>query len=402
MRASLTIALVVASIGCHDNTNTYDIQPQLMLIDAAGTYYVGGQPLPRTHLLFTQTRTPSLGGDPQYIDPDFTAVSGCVVNRYDAGGRPIPNTDIDAGYSFYTGYAKNLLVTDGRAAQPAGVYAPPIPDRINCNKSMLKPYIDCWLGDMNGLGQIDGKDPLSVWFPPVPPAVWSAMCPNCGACDMQQVPGGAGGMTAVCEQHPLPMGTVVTEDLSGGGGYAALTNQALPPVGGAGNLKIVRVTVGGADVSGVDAITLDATKDISLQWNCDPSATNLVPSPAGCPSSAGAATHLLAVYALSSMGARSQFLPGTAYSALSCFNPVDDPRATLTIAKEGLQTLLGNSAASVMLVVAQVDVEPVSSLDHSVFLGAGRGQFVLLSTGAAPPDMSVVMDAFNADLPGTD
>src|SRR5262249_28391296 len=154
-------------------------------------------------------------------------------------------TDIDAGYSFYSGFAKNLLATDGKASQPSGVYAAPIPDRINCDKSMLAPYINCWFGDQGGAEPLAGLDPASIWFPATPPAVWTALCPNCGACATQQIPDGAGGMMAACEQHPLAQGALVIENLSGGGGYSALTNQALPPVGGAGSMKIVRVTVGG-------------------------------------------------------------------------------------------------------------------------------------------------------------
>ncbi len=400
------VCALVAAAGCGADATPYQVQSQMVLLDAAGTWYAGGAALPRTHILFSQTRLPAIGGDPQYADPGLTATSGCSVNRYDANAKPIPNTDLPAGAGFYAGYAKTLLASDGKAPAP-GVYAAPIPDRINCDKPMLAPYYGCVFGNMNGLEKIAGAsaDPGAIWFPAVANSVYSSMCADCGACDLQMIPDGAGGMQAVCEQHPMLPGTVITQDLDGGGGYSALTNQALPAVGGVSSFKFVRFTVGANTVAGVDAVALDGTADVSMQWNCSPSATDLNPEVVDCPaSSTGAATHLLAVYAISSTGARDSFSTGPAYSVLQCFDPIDDPRATLTISKEAIQTFLGNGTNSVLFVAGQVDIIPASSLDHVVFLTSGQAQFALISTGNAPlQDLSAgVEDLAGDDFGGTD
>ncbi|HZS35580.1 MAG TPA: hypothetical protein VFF06_02075 [Polyangia bacterium] len=403
MRLGLLISCAAAFAACSSTTNnveSYTVQSELVLADVAGTFYSYGATLPRTHLIFAQTRLPStMVGAPQYLDPDFTTQSGCVVNRYDSTATPYPNPDVATGQATYTGFAANLLALDGKTPQPPGVYGAPIPNAINCTRD-IQPYYACTFGSKGGVEKIAGDDPFTVSFPAVAPSVYSTLCPGC-TCDTQMVPDGAGGMTSVCEQHPLADSAHVTEDLGPGGGYSAFTQVALPVVGTPDNHRFVRVTVGGANVASLADVTLDGTQDISIGWNCSATAGDTVPAGVACPHADATNTGMIGVWAISSTHPRDQFALGTAFSVAQCFDPIDDPRATIILKREAIQVLLGQSPnGSVLLVAARLFVVPSTSLDHSVWLAEGRGQFALINHGTpieTDMAMSLPLDASPTD-----
>jgi hypothetical protein len=394
MRRSLALAWLFALAGCNPNpADAYLEQSQLVLADVSGTWYGSGAPTPRTHLLLQQTRLPALmPGTPQFIDPDWTPQSGCVVSRFDSTASPYPNVDIATGPASYTGYATQLLAADSKTPRPPGADAPPIPGTINCARATQDPYYKCTYGQTGDPQIIAGDDPLSVVFPPLAKSFYTTTCPTC-ACDQQQIPDGAGGMTTVCEQHPLADGSHVVEDLESGGGYSTLTQINLPVINGMDNHKFVRFTVNGTDVPTLGDVVLDGMGDISIGWNCDPSPSNMVASGDSCPAASPTNDGMVALYAISSTNSRDAFAPGSAFSVLQCYDAIDDPRGTIIISRQAIQVLLGSATSgSVLFAAVRLNVTPTTSLDHTVYLAEGRGQFALIQHGPIGPDMSVPID----------
>jgi hypothetical protein len=395
--ALLLLAAPLAACGDNGGAATFSTQGELTMLDLVGTFYPTGQ-TPRTHILFTQARLPAAGaGDPLYIDPAWTPTTGCVVLRYDAGGHPPPNADEPVGDLSFTGFATSLFAATSSAAPSA----PPVPASLSCTRGVADAYEACRFGDPTGTEAIAGRDPFAVAFPPIPPSKWSG-----GACDMQSIPDGKGGMTAVCEQHPLPDGSQVTVNLAGAGGYSALVNVTAGTVGGADfGWNPLRIVVGGHPVSSLDALALDGSGDLAVQWSCDP--LEMTPTVDHCPKSArpDGSLAMVVLYAVSSANEREGFQLGTRYSVARCLAAVDDPRATIVLPQAGIQALLGSESRtpgaappSLLVAVARMNLKPQSSLAHSVDVGAGRGQFALVNFAGAPSlDLSAVVDGGGTD-----
>jgi hypothetical protein len=403
MRLLLGLGLIgsafafAAVSGCHSTEGTVDYteQSELLLLDLEGTWHSTRGAAPRSHVLWTQTRLPAVVNNAQYADLDWTPTNGCAVNHYDDKAVPIPNVDQPAGEANYAGYDTKLLAADVMAPSPPGVYASPVPAVIRCINDMVKPYYQCRF-DTGGISPIAGADPRGVWFPAVPPAVYTASCAGCAPCDAQMIDDGAGGMTAACVQHPLPDMTSVLANLGGGGGYSALVNVATPQVG-TFPTRFVRILVGGVQVQSLDTVTLDGTQEIAVQWTCDPTAST--PSASACPPSlgAGGSTALVGLWAVTSTNARDAYAPGSRYGFAQCFAAIDDGRATLKLTTQAMQSLFGGTTGgSVMIAFGQLLTKPQSSLDHAVFVGAGRGQFAVVNYGMVP-DGGVPMDFASSD-----
>jgi hypothetical protein len=365
---------------------------QLTLQDVGGTFYRPGatagseQPLPFSHFLLAQQSLPMYPMNPQYIDSDFSLkggmVHGCTSNRYSLPNGPLPNADVNAGVITYKGYSTNLFAADARTPPAQIVYSPPIPDTIACLWGGASfPFYGCIFGfpstDMQG--NVDGESPSQVLFPAypaIPPLVTTAGTCTAGT-TAHTGPFGPGGSTlTLCEQHPIPDGAMLTQNMTGGGGYGALSNEMVPVAGGIGTAMTIISVNGAVPASPIDpfaGITLDGSSDLTIQWSCDGSAT----AGSGCPMGAIGFLDLAGLAAITSTSPRSAFTVTADYGVAQCTEQLGS--GTVTLKKAAIVQLLGaQTGGSILLTLARLAVDPGSTMGHGVFFTGGKGYFALL------------------------
>ncbi|HZS40653.1 MAG TPA: hypothetical protein VFF06_27660 [Polyangia bacterium] len=363
---------------------------QLTLADIGGTFYKPGatagseQPAPFTHILFSQQSVAMFASNPQYIDSDFSGaagmVHGCTSNRYNQLTGPFPNFDVDAGIISYKGYSTALYAADANTPPAMVVYNPPIPDTIHCAwGGATLPFYGCIFGnpstDMKG--NIEGESPLSVVFPAFPVILTGGVtCP--AGTDPHSGPFGPGGTTiTLCEQHPIATGATLTENLAGGSGYGALSNESVPLAGTiAAPMTIINVA-GAAPANPADpfgGVVLDGSADLTVTWSCDGSTTPGM----GCPSGATGILDLAGFLAIVSTNSREKFGITQNYGTAQCAEQLGS--GTVTLKKAAITQMLGGqTGGSALLALVRLSANPTGTMGHTVFFTGGKGYFGLVN-----------------------
>lgn len=385
---------------------------QITLADAVGTLYspkFGSTGMaPRTHVLLSIASfpKPARTGDPS-SNLTLSPPSGCLINRYDATN--MPGTDGDAGDITITGFnvptMTQTLATDTKTGSTQ-----PTPTTITCSRAN-EHYSCAFSGTMNPDGGAMGANTGDVIFPVIPyqvvvaatkspagvfigcndmPAASPCWPFGAGACDPRYLPnpGDPSGSTLieVCEQHPIDNSyAIITEKVAGGADYPASTSvlgNGGGPDGGTkmfpAGIYLVSVTQGTSttSIAGTDPLTLgpslsmdaplDATKDLTITYSCDP---NNPTKGAGCAGSAD----FVALLVQTSTGARAAFTTPGPTGVGQCIGLV--PGGSITVKANQLTALLGGqTGGSIELALARLayNINPSQPL---VIATAGVGIF---------------------------
>lgn len=357
---------------------------QLTLADIGGTFYkpaaAGGETaVPFTHLLFAQQSLGVAASNPQYIDSDFSTkagmIHGCTANRYNLGTGPIPNPDADAGILTYTGYNTALSSADARTL-PNTLYSPPIPANIVCAWGGASlPFYGCVFGgpSTDQGASIEGDSPSQAIFPAIPAILVGGTCPAGTTTH-------GTGAAAVCEQHPIPDGQMITESVQGNTqfpmGYGPIAAQTIPISGGLGAPMTVINIAGAAPANPADplggTLTLDGSADLTINWSCDGSAT----VGGGCPTGAAGFLDLAGLLAVVSTNPRSQFTITPQYGTAQCAEQLGS--GTVTLKKAAITQMIGGqTGGSVLIALVRLAANPQATMGHNVYLTAGKGYFGL-------------------------
>lgn len=375
---------------------------QITLADVVGTLFVPTSVnangfLPRTHVLLSIASFPKPArmGDPSSDLTLGPPPHGCLINRYTATN--LPGTDGDAGNITISGFnTASTVATDAKTGSTMGTPTP-----ITC-KLVSNHYVCTYAGTFNPDGGAMGASTSDVIYPIVPnrcvllnPATHmptGTTCPPPGdqnlgwkfgqmACDTRYVPNPsdpvpgctamtfpAGCATAieVCEQHPLTGDTeIVTETVAGGADYPMSTStlgNGVGPDGGTfpNGIYLVSVTQGTSttNLAGTDPLQLgpslsmnaplDPTKDVTISYSCDATAT----VGSGC----GGSSDLVALLVQTSIGTRAAFATPGPTGVGQCIGLVTG--GSITVKAAQLTALLGGqTGGSIELALARLVVK---------------------------------------------
>jgi hypothetical protein len=357
---------------------------QVLLADVGGTAYRPGASAgteissPYAHLLLTVPSFAMFATAPQYADPTLSqapgALHGCIANRYDLSAGPFPPTDVDVGVVSYHGYTTALFSADARTT--TSLYTTPVPDTIRCAwGGAVVPYYGCVFGGTSTdmANTVEGESTSAVVFPafpPVPPYSSTGTCP--AGTTMR-----TGGITTVCEQHPIATGSNLVDAIAGGSGWGALSNQAVPVTGTISD-PVTVISVGGAAPANpadpLAGVVLDGSSDVTITWSCDGSNT----AGSGCPSGPSGLLDLATLIAVASPNPRSMFAITGAYGVAQCTEQLGP--GTVTLSKAAVMRMLGSqTGGSISLSLIRLSVNPASTMGHNVFFSGGKGYYALLS-----------------------
>ncbi len=383
---------------------------QIVLADVVGTVFTPSATtpaLPRTHALLALASMPVVVPT---SDPSSNLVlappAGCTINRYTASN--IPPMDGDAGTITISGWNQSTVGTSAvtsTSALGSSMYP------IECTRGgQLNRYTCGFSGTANADGGGMGMTTGSVVFPLVPHQLiddstersatfWPAnpigrrSYPDCSIprpCGQQACPAPAGALTCdviCCEQSPVLVGNSnITEAIGGGNDYMAASkmlgdnpnadagaNESPQPV------YLVSVTQGGGpSIAGMDSITLgpslsmadgaiDKTKDLTLNFSCDGSAT----IGGGCAGQGDLAALLITT----STNSKATFaLPSPESGSAECITGLSS--GTIHIAANQLTALVGSqSTGSFEIALARLHLLAASNGAHTVAYTAGMGVF---------------------------
>jgi hypothetical protein len=398
----LAVGLLTATLGlgiaaCGDDTTSMDMAMppdmhapnpdmtgappgigQVIVADLVGTAYSQAAPppngAPRTHVLLALTSFPKVvpTSDPT-SDLNFTAMTGCTVNRYTATN--LPPADGDAGNVTISGYNVYTLATNVTTGITLQTPAPP----ITCIRLTTPPNYACFFGgavspDSGPVGALVSN----IAYPLIPQASW----PFPG-CITRVTPAGT-----FCEQSPiLGLGVAqITESISGGADFPAASDT----VGNGGGLDgglaqfpgpvyVVAATSGGTNITGMDLLTggrslpvtdasISAANDLTITFSCDPN--NATTQGAGCAGSSDTAALLVR----SSTSKKPMFGVTTATGLAECVAHVTT--GTIKITGVQLTALLGGqTGGSIQLALARLALHPKPAGTHLVAFAGGMGAF---------------------------
>jgi hypothetical protein len=370
----------------HDLETAPDLQSplataQLTLADVGGTFLQpNGSPVPFAHLLIAQQSVAMYASNPQYIDSDFStaggAVHGCTSNRYNLASPngPFPNPDVNAGPIQYSGYSTSLIAADSNGNMNANGM---IPAKINCGYDGALHAYGCIYGnpstDMKT--SIEGDVTSNVVFPAPLAAQLGGACLTGMTAHTLPV----AGNPVVCEQHPIPSGTTLSETLTGGSGYGALTNQMIPVNPAANGLQDAMTVIkinGAAPANPLDplfGLTLDGSSDLTITWSCDGTAT----PGSGC-GGATAVFDLAGLLAVASTNPATQFAFTPDFGSSQCAEQLAS--GTVTLKQAAINKLLqGQTGGSILIALVRLSANPTGTMGHNIFFTGGKGYFGLLT-----------------------
>jgi hypothetical protein len=353
---------------------------QVFVGDLQGTLWAGASPTPAVHVLKTVTSFPEVFVDPQFIDADAAlgashigAQHGCLANRYNFT-TTIPQADSNVGAVTFTGY--NATTSVAFVPPSATPFMPPQPATIVCGwGGQTAPFYACFFGTPGadgGTSSIDGESVGSVIFPPLPgPTIQHLFDPTGISTVTINVMGAQSGST-----YTAASTATIGTGAAGSGPPAALT--------------IISVSVAGTPVTdtlGTGSLLdnmppLDGTQDVLITYSCDGSAT----AGSGCSGNPFDVVLTVITTQLNAKGA-APAAPGSPFGLISCFDQANKGatspfgKGVIGVHKEAIAAAFGanptmasnNGAYNIALI--HVKGSPSASGNHTVFFGAGQGNF---------------------------
>jgi hypothetical protein len=364
---------------------------QLTLADVVGTVFSPTKgPLPRTHTLVAVASLPKVAGTPDPSSNFGTSptIHGCSIYRNSATNPP--GADGDGGDVTMAGF--NTTFTIGVNGANGSLSPGPMSGSspITCKRDATTMLYNCkYNGAASPDSGVAGSAVSSVVYPIVPfnvvsnaargtvimnippPTGWpygAATCipryvynaaettanPACTATTFITTPADCTTAIEVCEQQPiLPLGvSQITQNIAGGADWPA-ANATLGNGGGldggmnqlAGPLYLISVTSGTTDITGTDFLTgganldiadgmIDATKDLTITFSCDP---NNLTAGAGC----AGGVDLLGLLVTTSTSKKTAFAVSTATGTATCSQPVALPGGQVKVLAAQLTAMLG-------------------------------------------------------------
>jgi len=383
---------------------------QIVLADVVGTVFTPAMPAPRTHVLLGIASMPKVvpTSDPS-SDLSLSPPSGCTVNHYDA--THLPGPDGDAGEITISGWNQQVIGVSALSMTPS---SGPTMYPIKCTRGgagTLMDYSCSFGGTLLPDGGGMGMSTDTVVFPLIKhrlidtatsapiitftdaaswPAAFNSSCVErpCASIPGPSTSCPTANCTVICcEQEPILVGqSNITEDVAGGADYPAMSKMlGTKDDSDAGVTEfpqpvyLVSVTQPGSTTNkaGTDPITggpslstangaIDTTKDLTLSFSCDGTAT----VGHGCAGS----SDLVALLVKTSTNVKSMFASSTATGSAQCIGTL--PSGTITIKAAQLAALVGTqTGGSYQLALARLRLLAASDGSHTLVFSGGMGVF---------------------------